>query len=176
MSTELPRVDELAPVRPPEPTSWTRPLRWAAAAYLLLCGVVALATNVLFETRSAIERSLLASNPQLGGDQLQASVALGLAFAWVTVAVIVVGAVVLALASYRGWRWAFWADLVVLAIGAIQVVTNALALTSAATQVQPPVAVAADLVLSVVALALLVWFVLAVTRYGPWAMRRPGAG
>ena len=35
------------------------------------------------------------------------------------------------------------------------------------------VAIAVGLVLSVVALALLVWFVIAAVRYGPWAMRRP---
>lgn len=158
-----------------EPTSWTVPLRRISAAYLLLSALTALVTNVLFETRAAIERSVRASSPRLTDDQVQASVSIGYAFAWVVVAIVVVGAVVLAAASYRGWRWAFWVDLVVLAIGSIQVVTNAIALTSSTTSILPPAAIGVDLVLSVMALALLVWFIVAAARFGPWAMRRPGA-
>ncbi len=155
------------------PTSWTLALRRATAAYLLLSAAVAVVTNALFETRAAVARSIHAASPHLTDEQVQASVSIGYAFGWVVVGVIVVGAAVLALGSYRGWRWAFWADLVVLAIGAIQVITNALALRAPATQILPPGAVAVDLVLSLLALALLVWFVVAAVRFGPWAMRRP---
>ncbi len=156
------------------PTSWTLPLRWATAAYLLLSAAVALVTNALFETRAAVARSIHAASPQLTNDQVQASVSIGYAFGWVVVGVIVVGAVVLAAGSYRGWRWAFWVNLVVLAIGGVQVITNALALRAPATQILPPGAVAVDLVLSLLALALFVWFIVAAARFGPWAMRRPG--
>jgi len=143
------------------------------AGYLLLAALVELVTNALFETRPAIERSLRAASPQLAGDQLQQSVSVGYAAGWLVVAVVVLGAAGLAYATWRGWRWAFWADLVVLAVGAVQVVTNAAALASPATQTQPPAAIAGDLVLSITALSLLVWFVLAAVRHGPWAMRRP---
>lgn len=157
-----------------QPTSWTRPLRLATAAYLVLAALVELVTNALFETRPAIERSLRAASPGLGGQQLQDSVTVGYVFAWLLVAVVVAGAALLAFGSYRGWRWAFWADLAVLAVGAVQTVTNALALTSPATAVLPPGAIAADLALSLLAFALLLWCVLAAVRYGPWATRRPG--
>lgn len=157
-----------------EPTSWTVPMQRITAAYLLVSPLVALVTNVLFETRAAVERSVRASSPQLSSDQVQASVAIGYAFGWALVGVLVVGGVVLAVASYRGWRWAFWADLVVLVVGAIQVITNSLALQSSAAQILPPGAVAVELLLSLIALALLVWFIVAAVRYGPWAMRRPG--
>jgi len=32
-----------------------------------------------------------------------------------------------------------------------------------------------SLLLSLVALGLFIWFVVALARYGPWAMRKPGA-
>ena len=158
------------------PTSWTRPLQLATAAYLLLAALVALVTNALFETRPAIERSLRASNPELGGDQLRDSVNVGYVSSWLLVAAVVAGAAVLAFGAYRGWRWAFWVNLVVLLIGAAQLPTNLLALASPATQILPPAAIAVELVLSVGALGMLVWSILAAARYGPWATRRPGAG
>jgi hypothetical protein len=159
-----------------EATSWTRPLQLATAAYLLLAALVELVTNALFETRTAIEHSLRASNPDLGGDQLRDSVNVGYMSSWLLVAAVVAGAAVLALGAYRGWRWAFWVNLVVLLVGAAQLPTNLLALTSPSTQIQPPAAIAVGLVLSFVALGMLVWSILAAARYGPWATRRPGAG
>lgn len=150
----------------------SRRLRWACALYLLLAALVELVTNALFETRPAIERSLRAASPGLAGDQLRDSVTFGYVTSWLLVAVIVVGAAVLAAGAGRGWRWAFWVNLVVLGVGAAQIPTNALALTSPATQIQPPAAIAVALVLSLLALGLLVWSIVAAARYGPWAMRR----
>ena len=161
---------------PRVPTSWTGPLRLATAAYLLLAALVELVTNALFETRPAIERSLRASSPDLAGDQLRDSVNVGYVSSWLLVAAVVAGAAVLALGAYRGWRWAFWVSLVVLLVGAAQLPTNVLALMSPATQIQPPAAIAVELVLSLMALGMLVWSILAAARYGPWATRRPDAG
>lgn len=155
------------------PTSWTLPLQRVTAAYLLLAALVELVTNALFETRPAIERSLRAADPQLSGAQLQDSASFGYTAGWLLVAVVVAGAAALAYGTARGWRWVFWADLVVLVAGAVQVFTNAVALTSPATQTQPAAAIAVDLALSLLALVLLVWFVVAAVRYGPWAMRPP---
>jgi len=157
-----------------EVTTWTLPLRWTTAAYLVLAALVEFVTNALFETRPAIERSLRAASPKLSGDQLRDSVSFGYVSAWLLVAVVVVGAAVLAYGAYRGWRWAFWVNLVVLFVGAAQLPTNVLALSSPATQIQPPAAIALELLLSLVAAGLLVWSVVAAARYGPWAMRRRG--
>ena len=155
------------------PTAWTLPLRWATAAYLVLAALVELVTNALFETRPAIERSLRAASPDLAGDQLRDSVTFGYVSSWLLVAAVVAGAAVLTYGACRGWRWTFWVNLVVLAVGAVQLLTNALALTSPATQIQPAAAIAVELVLSLLALGLLVWSILAAARYGPWAMGRP---
>src|SRR6266511_3238072 len=108
-----------------EPTSWTLPLRWITAVYLGVSALVQLVTNILFVTQAALERSIRSSNPQLSDDQVQSSAALGYTLGWVLVAVIVVVTLVLAVGSLRGWRWVFWADLVVLVIGSVQIFTNA---------------------------------------------------
>ena len=113
------------------------------------------------------------TSPGLSDDQIQASASLGFTLGWVLVAVLAIGGAVLAYGSYRGWRWVFWADMLALAIGALQAISNGLALTSPNTQTLPQPAIVIDLVLSLAALALLVWFVAAAVRYGPWAMRRP---
>jgi hypothetical protein len=122
---------------------------------------------VLFETRANIERSISVSNPLLTADQLQRSADLGYAAGWALVVVIVAGSVLLAIA--------FWVDLAVLLVGSVGVFTNIAALQNPAVQVLPPAAVVLDLALSVVAFALLVWFVAAAVMYGPWGMRRPKA-
>jgi hypothetical protein len=157
-----------------QPTSWTLPLRWATGGYLALAALVELVTNALFETRPAIEHSLRAASPDLGGQQLRDSVTLGYVSGWLLVAVVVAGAAVLAFGAYRAWRWAFWLNLAVLAVGAIQVPTNLLALVSPVAQIQPPAAIAVELALSLLALGLLGWSIVAAARYGPWAMRRTG--
>jgi hypothetical protein len=156
-----------------EPTSWTQPLQLGSAVYLVIAALVLLVTNALYVTEPALERTMRITSPGLSDDQIQASASLGFTLGWVLVAVLAIGGAVLAYGSYRGWRWVFWADMVALAIGALQAISNGLALTSPSTQTLPQPAIVIDLVLSLIALALLVWFVVAAVRYGPWAMRRP---
>jgi len=159
-----------------EPTPWTQPLQRATAAFLTVSLLWALLGTALFVNPASIGRSLRASNPNLTPDQVQAAQSVGYATGWVTVLVLAVVYVVLIVGSLRRWRWAFWVNIVALAFGAIGVLTNSFALASPATQTQPPAAIAVGLLLSVVSAALLVWLIVAAARFGPWAMRRPGAG
>jgi predicted ferric reductase len=158
-----------------EPTSWTLPLRRIAAAFLAVYALVGLLTNVLFVTEPALERSLRASNAQLTEDQVRSAATLGYTLGWITVGLITVIVLVLAIGSLRGWRWTFWVDLAALALMSIGVVTNAFALASPAVQTLPSAAIAVNLLISLAALGLLIWFIVAAARFGPWAMRRPGA-
>ena len=158
-----------------EPTSWTLPLRRVAAAFLAVYAVAGLLTNVLFVTEPALERTLRASSPQLTQDQVRSAATLGYTLGWITVGIITVIVLVLAFGSLRGWRWAFWVDLAALALISIGVITNVFALASPAVQTLPQGAIAFNLLFSVVALGMLVWLIVAAARFGPWAMRRPGA-
>jgi len=157
-----------------EPTSWTLPLRRVAAGYLLVSALLSILTTALFVTPATIERSLRASNSNLTADQAHSAAALGYVTGWAVVAIIAAVMLVLAVGSYLGWRWAFWVDLPLLALTSVGVVTNLFALQSPATQSVPQGATILSFLLSVAALALLVWLIVAAVRYGPWAMRRPG--
>jgi uncharacterized membrane protein len=65
--------------------------------------------------------------------------------------------------------------LVWLALNSVGVLSNLNALANSGTQVEPAAVVVGSLLLSLVALGLFIWFVVALARYGPWAMRKPGA-
>lgn len=97
-----------------------------------------------------------------------------------TVAAIIVGGgivfavicLLMALASTRGWGWAFWVDLVLLGLGGIGAIVGLGSVASA--PVVLPGAVFAEL-LNVAALALFIWFLVALRKYGVWArVRVPG--
>jgi len=109
-------------------------------------------------------------------DQLQNTANLGVTLGWAVVIATSIIMLVLALGSFQGWRWAFWAVLVWLGLTSVGVATNAVALANPRAQAQPPGAIAVGLVFSLVALALLAWFVAAAVRYGPWGVRRTAAG
>lgn len=86
---------------------------------------------------------------------------------WITVIVIAAIEVVAALGSYLGWRWMFWAALVLLGVGAIAAIFPN-------NSPIPEWALAVDKMLSIVAFALFVWMLIGVIRFGPWAMKKPG--
>ena len=158
-----------------EPTSWTRPLELAAAGFLALDAVQSVVTTALFLNVASAERATRAQNPSIPADQLQAAISLDIGLGWAAVIVPTLIRVLLVAGCIRGWRWSFWATLVWLAVGSIGVVTNPVALANPNVQTMPPGAIGVGLLFSVAALALLAWFVVAAVRYGPWAMRKPGA-
>ncbi|HKF19881.1 MAG TPA: hypothetical protein VKF14_22220 [Candidatus Dormibacteraeota bacterium] len=158
-----------------EPTSWTLPLQRVAAAYLVLASIEQLVTSALFMNVASVEKATRARQPSLPDDQVHTAAQLGVAFGWVTVVVLSLIMVLLAVGSLLRWRWAFWVVLVWLALSSvIGVATGPTALASNLLQVQPKGSIAVGLVFAVAALALLVWFIVALARYGPWAMRKPG--
>jgi hypothetical protein len=158
-----------------EPTAWTRPLQLVTAAYLVIGLVYSVVTTALFLTASNMERVLRASNANLGGDQVSQAVNFSILAAWAVVIVLAVVSLLLAVGSFLGWRWVFWVALVWLALNSVGVLSNLNALANSGTQVEPAGVVVGSLLLSVVALGLFIWFVVALVRFGPWAMKKPGA-
>jgi len=143
-----------------EPTSWTAPLQRAAATYLVLAALEQVVTNALFTNTASV-------------DQIHTAAQLGVALSWATVILLSAIMIFLAIGSLLRWRWAFWAVLVWLALSSLGVASGASALSSTAVQSQPKGSIAAGLVFAVIALGLLVWFIAAAARFGPWAMRKP---
>jgi hypothetical protein len=82
---------------------------------------------------------------------------------------------VAALGSYLGWRWMFWVALVLLAFGAIGAVTNLNTFAHPQSSPVPTWGVAIGELLSIASLALFIWLLIGAIRFGPWAMKKPGA-
>jgi hypothetical protein len=158
-----------------EPTSWTMPLRWVTVAYLALNAIYWIVTTALYVNAPALERVHRVQRPDLSDQTLHDSATLGVALGWAVVVVLVVISLVLAVGSLRGWRWAFWAVLAWWFVSGLGVVTNLVALANPAAQTQPQWATVGFLLLAAVAVALLLWFLAAAIRFGPWAMRKPSA-
>lgn len=154
-------------------TSWTLPLRRVTAGFLVVFAAWQVVTNAVLLSEADLERTLRATNPTLTADDVHGPAMQYYTISVLVVAVIAAGLLVLALGSLRGWRWAFWLDLAALALMSLTVLTNALALANPGVQALPPAAIAVNLLVALVALGLLLWFIAAAVRYGPWAMRRP---
>src|SRR6266566_8981672 len=107
-----------------EPTSWTMPLRWVAAGYLVLATLYSIATTALYVNAPALERVQRAQNSPLSDQQLHDAANLGVALGWGVVIVLAAVALLLAAGSFLGWRWAFWAILAWLALSSVGVATN----------------------------------------------------
>jgi hypothetical protein len=155
-----------------EPTSWTKPLRYAVAVYLGGAVVQWVVTTVLFLNTADMARSLKAQDPNLTADELRAAANFAIGLGWLATMVVVILMLLLGVGSLRGWRWAFWAALAWLALSSLGIITNTLGLLDPAVESQPPGAVLFSLFFALVALGLGIWCAVAATLYGPWAMRK----
>jgi hypothetical protein len=159
-----------------EPTSWTRPLQLAAAGLFVAEAVYSVIVSLIYINPTTMRRAMEAQGTSIpqGTDAetvINISVAIALAF----VIGIAVCELVAAVGSYLGWRWMFWVALVLFGLGAIGALTNIGTLIRPETSPVPLWGVAISELFAIVSLALFVWMLIAVIRFGPWAMKRPGA-
>lgn len=157
-----------------QPTGWTRPMQMAVAAYWALAGLFTILTPILFAQviRDAALKSMQNQNPNLSGPQQEQALNLGITFAFVFA--MIFGAVYLALAVLsfvRRFTWVFYADLVLLGLSAIGVVTNLVALGNRSS-LQPAAASGIGFALSLAALALFIWMLMGRIQRGVWACRK----
>ncbi len=158
-----------------EPTAWTPLLQRAAIIYFVVGTLELLITTALFTNSANIERVVRAQSPSFTNDQVQTAVSVGLVFTWLIVIAVTAVMVFLAFATMLRWRWAFWVVLAWFGLSSLGVATNTAALVGGAVQAQPRWSLALGLLIALAALGLLVWFIMAAARYGPWAMKKPGA-
>jgi hypothetical protein len=158
-----------------EPTPWTRPMQLATAAFFTVNALFAVVTSLIYINHDTMLRVLQAQGTSIPqGTDINTVINISIFFAIAVVVVIAVLELVAALGSYLGWRWMFWAALVLLALGAIGTVTNLGNFARPDASPIPTWGLAVDEVFSVGSLALFVWLLIGVIRFGPWAMKRPG--
>jgi len=159
-----------------EPTPWTRPMQLGAAALFVVEAVYSVVTSLIFVNHDSMLKALQAQNTQFpSGTDVDTVVNVAIAFAIGVVVVIAICELVAGVGSYLGWRWMFWVALVLFGLGGLGAFTNLGTLARPSTSPIPIGAVAVSELLSVVSLGLFVWMLVGVIKYGPWAMKKPGA-
>ena len=151
-------------------------MQLAAAALLAVEAVYSVATTVVFTNHDAVKRALATQGTQIPSGMsedtyINVIIATAVGFVVFFAVIELIGAV----GSYLGWRWIFWAVLVLMAFGGINAIFTLGSIVRPGTSGGPiGVAIVQEL-LTLAAAAMFVWMLIGVIRYGPWAMKRPGA-
>ncbi len=154
-----------------QPSNWTRPLQLATSTYFLLLGIATLhGLSFVFDQASTI-RGLEPTNPGLTHHDLEALAR------WVSVTVLVAGVGLpwfLAFGSYRGWRWVFWVALFLLLGANAPYAFSGPGWSTVTEDLATIVDHLSTYALAVGGLALFVWMVVGLVRFGPgaWCTRK----
>ena len=169
-----------------EPTSWTRPLQIAVAAWYALEGIYALtlpfwmggtmsqAMNQAIRRQESLNPT--ATPPPADFANTMTSIMNGVL--WVVAIFGVAIAVVVVIGALRRWTWVYYVVLVLLGLGAVSLpldLVNALggsSISSASGFSLPSWTYLLGLLTAIPGTALFIWMVLAMVRHGPWAMRK----
>lgn len=158
------------------PTPWTRPMQLAVAGFFVVEVLFSIVTAAIFINHDSMLRVMRAQGTSIPpGTDVNAVVTVSIVLAWVVT--LVFGAIELgaAVGSYLRWRWMFWVALVLLGFAAIGAATNLGSLAHPQTSPVPTWGIATSEALSIAALGLFVWMLIGAIRFGPWAMKKPGA-
>jgi hypothetical protein len=157
------------------PTPWTRPMQLAAAGVLAVSAVVGVITTLIFYNHDAVVRALHAQGTTIpAGTTEDALVNITIGFAIALAIGIGVVELVGAVGSYLGWRWVFWPVLVIFGLTAIGALFGLVGLARASSS---PIGIGGLILselLDLLGAAVFVWMLVALFKYGPWAMKRPG--
>jgi hypothetical protein len=197
-------------------------MQLAAAGLFVIEAVYSVVVSLLFINPDNMRRAILnGAWVEAGGSTMQATTLppggvdtiLNIAIVSTIVGVVVIAILelVAAAGSYLGWRWMFWAALVLFGFGGLgagdplgdpppgnpylelptlfkRAVPAALAKAwapaagtfdgyfnlSATSPVPLPDVLVSEL-LSILSLAMFIWMLIGVIKFGPWAMKKPGA-
>jgi hypothetical protein len=157
------------------PTPWTRPMQLAAAGVLALSALSGVVTSFAFVNHDSMLRAVHAQGTQIpAGTDIDTIVNAAIALTYGVAIFWAVLYLVAALGSFLKWGWMFWGAFVLLCLGTIGTLIN---LRSFANSDQSPIPVGGLIVgelIGVLGAAVFVWMLIALIRYGPWAMKRPG--
>lgn len=151
-------------------------MQLSVAAFFVLEAVFSIVTSAIFINHDSILRVMQAQGTQIPqGSDINTLISVSIFIAWAVVIVIAALELLGALGSYLGWRWVFWVVLVLNGFGAIGAITNLRTFSNPSISALPTWSIAVSELFSIASAALFVWMLIGVIRYGPWAMKRPGA-
>ena len=158
-----------------EPTPWTRPMQLITAALFAISAISGVVTTIAFVNHDSVLRAIHAQGTQVpAGTNIDTVVNVTIGITYGVAIFFSLLYLVAALGSYLGWRWMFWAALVLYGLSGITVFTN---IGSFANPDRSPIPVTGLIVselFAVLGLAMFVWMLIGAIRYGPWAMKKPG--
>jgi hypothetical protein len=167
-----------------QPTPWTRPLQLTVIAWYVFSALYTASLPFWMSglmnqvVNQAIQRQQEQSGRPMPAGFADTMSSLMTGVFWASAVFGIAIAVVAIVAALRRWTWAYYAILVLLGLGLLGLpvnLANALGggtLTAAQGLSMPVWTSWVGLGTGLVAAALFVWMVIALTRYGPWAMRR----
>lgn len=159
-----------------EPTPWTRPMQLATAGLFVLEAVVSVATTLIFVNHDSMLKAIKAQGTTIPqGTDIDTVVNISIGVTVGVVIVIALLSLLVAVGSYLRWRWMFWVALVVFGLGSIGALTNLGTLSRPDTSPIPLGGVIASELLSIANLAMFVWLLVGLVKFGPWAMKKPGS-
>jgi hypothetical protein len=158
-----------------EPTTWTRPMQLITAALFAISAISGVVITIAFVNHDSVLRALHAQGTQIPvSTSVDTVVNITIGITYGVAIFFSLLYLVAALGSYLGWRWMFWAALVLYGLSGITVFTN---IGSFANPDRSPIPVTGLIIselFAVLGLAMFVWMLIAAIRYGPWAMKKPG--
>src|SRR5713226_7528529 len=149
-----------------QPTPWTRPMQLISAAVFAISAIASVVVAFVFINHDSMLRAIKASSPPSGTD-LETAVNFGVAIAFGVVIFFALCELVAAAGSFLGWRWMFWAALVLFGLNGISVFTNLGPLSRPDTSAVPVTGLWISELFALLSLALFVWMLIAAIRYGP---------
>jgi hypothetical protein len=158
-----------------EPTPWTRPMQLAAAGVLAISAISGVVLTIAFVNHDSVMRSIQAQGSQIpAGTNVDTIVNFSIGVTWTVVIIFGLVELLAALGSFLGWRWMFWGALALFALEGLGALFNVASLANSSRSSMPLAALAWNELVSLAGLAMFIWMLVAVIKYGPWAMKRPG--
>lgn len=144
------------------------------AAFFVLEAAISAVITLLTINRDSMLRVMQAQGSLPQGTDVNTVVSVGLTIAYIGVGFFVVVELIIALGSYLRWRWMFWGALVFSGFGGLGALTSIGNFANPSRSYAPLWGLLVNELVSLASLALFVWLLIGVIKFGPWAMKRPG--
>ena len=173
-----------SPSIPRVPTPWTKPMQYAVAAWYTVSGLVALSlpfwmSGRMTEFMNRAIQQQTSLNPDVSppppefvstmSSMMSGTLWVAAVFGAATSTVAIIGAL-------KRWTWLFYVVLVLLGLGVLGLPFNlasvVLRAPNLSTIIMPSSFTWLSIGFGLVGTALFVWMLIAVIRYGPWAMTK----
>jgi hypothetical protein len=169
------------------PTSWTRPMQYAVAAWYGLAALYALSlpfwmSGVMAQMFNQSIQRQVELNPNVSPpppDFVNTMTSVMAGVLWIAALIGVGISVVIIVGALKRWTWMFYVVMVLLGLGAISLPFNLFSAvsgsTSSLTTFNMPSSITwLSVATAIPDAALFVWLLIAAIRYGPWATIKQG--